>query len=105
MKLFGFEIARTATIDARVDERAAQVLDRYANNTDALRCAVASHFGLSDAHYIRSDSMLIVPMTRAIKAFAAEVMRQRAGIKLPPAVLSETRKPRRSPAGLKRWPA
>lgn len=78
MKIFGFIIARPETIEALVDKRAGEVLDRYAHNPDALRAALVAYNCLYSPDAIPPDSPLLKWMTLAIKAFAAEVVKIRA---------------------------
>lgn len=78
MIVLGIRIATARTIDTEIEDRAkaiaelkaAALMRRYAENPDCLRSAVAAHCGLSSERIIRPDSMLLKPMTAAVRAFA-----------------------------------
>jgi|GEM_PF-4085867 len=85
MIIFGLEIATSRTLASLVETRAkaiaearaAELAKRYADNPDCLRAAVAAHCGLTDDHFIRPDSMLLKPMTAAVRAFADKMAQVR----------------------------
>lgn len=84
MNLLGLTIARTDTIEALIDERAAQVLDRYAHNPKALRAGLVAYNSMFDAESIPDGSPLLGWMSRAVIAFAKSVEEQRLTIRFRP---------------------
>jgi len=80
VKFFWSEVAFSNAVDARAQGLVAYRMKSCADDELCLRHAVAAHIGGVDVDKIQPSSMLLKSMSRAIKAFAKAVERERAGV-------------------------
>ena len=66
-----------ALAQREAEERAAEIVKRWAHNSACLRAAMAAQIGVGPEFALEEAASLTRAMSRAIEAFAGEMARQR----------------------------